>query len=94
VPHYPESLCVELQPGCNLTCAHCASHGTAELHRECNALGEVDRALLARLAEEVFPYLTSLCILGRGEPLSERGLRLAGKVRHRDGLPTAVSTQA
>lgn len=69
LPHYPESLSLEIQPGCNLTCPHCSSHGTRAEHQRHNALGEIDSALLAKLAHEVFPHLSNLCIVGRGEPL-------------------------
>lgn len=69
VPHYPESLSFELQPGCNLTCPHCSAHGSPPLHQHHNSLGEMDSALLAKMAHEVFPYLSSVCVVGRGEPL-------------------------
>jgi MoaA/NifB/PqqE/SkfB family radical SAM enzyme len=69
LPHYPESLGLETQPGCNLTCGHCSSHGTPELHRRHNSLREMDRGMLAKLAHEVFPHLTTVNIVGRGEPL-------------------------
>ena len=38
VPHYPESLGLELTPNCNFTCGHCSSHGTPELHQEHNRM--------------------------------------------------------
>ncbi len=69
LPHYPESLSLEIQPGCNLTCGHCSSHGTPEVHRRHNGLGEMDAALLSRIAQETFPHLTMVNIVGRGEPL-------------------------
>lgn len=67
--HYPESLGIELQPGCNLVCGHCSSHGTAALHARHNRMGAIDGARLAKLAGEVFPHLTMVNVVGRGEPL-------------------------
>ena len=67
--HYPESLGLELQPGCNLVCGHCSSHGTAALHARHNRMGAIDGARLAKLADELFPHLTMVNVVGRGEPL-------------------------
>jgi len=69
VPHYPESLSIELTPRCNLTCTHCSSHGTAALHHLHNCKSAFSPAMLARLAHEVFPHLTVVNLVGRGEPL-------------------------
>ena len=66
--HYPNSLSIELTPRCNLTCTHCSSHGTSELHRWHNRMKEFSAERLDRLATEVFPALTSLTLVGRGEP--------------------------
>ena len=60
---------MEIQPGCNFTCGHCSSHGTPELHRRHNRMKEMDAELLAQLAHEVFPHLTMINLVGRGEPL-------------------------
>jgi MoaA/NifB/PqqE/SkfB family radical SAM enzyme len=67
--HYPESLGLELQPGCNLVCGHCSSHGTEALHARHNRMGAIEGARLAQLADEVFPHLTMVNVVGRGEPL-------------------------
>lgn len=67
--HYPESLGLEIQPGCNLVCGHCSSHGTDEVHARHNRMGAVDSERLAALAAEVFPHLTMVNLVGRGEPL-------------------------
>lgn len=69
VPHYPESLGLEIQPGCNLVCGHCSSHGTDEVHSRHNRLGAIEGPRLQALADEVFPHLTMLNVVGRGEPL-------------------------
>lgn len=69
LPHYPESLSLELTPRCNLTCTHCSSHGTDALHRLNNRRAPFTAAALERLGHEVFPHLTSLTLVGRGEPL-------------------------
>lgn len=66
--HYPESLSLELTPRCNLTCSHCSSHGTGEVHQLNNRRKELDLGMLERLAHEVFPHLTLLTLVGRGEP--------------------------
>lgn len=66
-PHYPESIGLELTPNCNLTCGHCSSHGTAELHRTHNKMRAMSREMLADLANEVFPHLTVINVVGRGE---------------------------
>lgn len=69
VPHFPESLSLELQSGCNLQCTHCATHGTPESHAHNNRIGAIELPRLRALASEVFPYLTLLHLVGRGEPL-------------------------
>jgi MoaA/NifB/PqqE/SkfB family radical SAM enzyme len=66
--HYPSSLSIELTPRCNLTCGHCSSHGQPDLHQMHNRMPEMSPDVLKRLADEVFPSLTSICIVGRGEP--------------------------
>lgn len=66
--HYPESLSIELTAGCNLTCSHCSSHGTGEVHDFHNRLQRFTPEGFASMADEVFPYLTSICLVGRGEP--------------------------
>lgn len=66
--HHPSSLILELTPRCNLTCIHCSSHGQVELHQAHNRMPEMSPAMLTRLADEVFPSLTSICLVGRGEP--------------------------
>jgi MoaA/NifB/PqqE/SkfB family radical SAM enzyme len=68
-PHAPESLGIEIQPGCNLVCGHCSSHGTSAVHSHHNRLGAMEGARLQALADEVFPHLTMVNIVGRGEPL-------------------------
>jgi radical SAM protein with 4Fe4S-binding SPASM domain len=68
--HYPSSLSVELTARCNLTCSHCSSHGEADLHHRYNRMPEMTVARLERLADETFPSLTALGIVGRGEPLA------------------------
>lgn len=67
--HYPQAISMEIQPACNLTCAHCPTHGKPALHQECNSLKEMDRALFAKIAHEVFPHVDCLNLVGRGEPL-------------------------
>jgi len=67
--HLPQSLKLELTARCNLTCPHCSSHGTEELHLRHNRMPEMPVEQLVRLADEVFPSLTSLGLVGRGEPL-------------------------
>ncbi len=69
VSHYPESLSLELQPGCNLQCSHCATHGIEKAHAHNNRLGPIEPSRLQALANEVFPHLTLLHLVGRGEPL-------------------------
>lgn len=68
VPHYPESLSIELTARCNLICPHCSSHGEARLHTKNNLRNELSLDLLERLAHEVFPHLTLVNLVGRGEP--------------------------
>ncbi|WP_083195228.1 radical SAM protein [Pararhodobacter sp. CCB-MM2] len=69
LPHQPESLSLELTAGCNLTCPHCSSHGTAEEHRKNNRLQAFDQNMLDHLAASTFPSLTLLNLVGRGEPM-------------------------
>jgi len=68
LPHYPESFSIELTGRCNLRCPHCSSHGTLELHQHHNRLPEISADLLDRVAHEVFPHITALSLVGRGEP--------------------------
>jgi MoaA/NifB/PqqE/SkfB family radical SAM enzyme len=68
LPHYPESLSIELTAGCNLTCGHCSSHGNEQLHKFHNAINEFSSGDMEKLIDEVFPHLTSLTLVGRGEP--------------------------
>ncbi len=67
--HLPQSLSLELTARCNLTCSHCSSHGTTELHQRYNRMPEMSVPLLNQIADEVFPSLTSVGLVGRGEPL-------------------------
>jgi MoaA/NifB/PqqE/SkfB family radical SAM enzyme len=67
--HLPESLNIELTARCNLTCGHCSSHGTPDLHRRNNQIPSMDPVMLQRLADEVFPALSGVTLVGRGEPL-------------------------
>lgn len=67
--HYPESISLEIQPGCNLVCGHCSSHGTTQVHDRHNRMGSITSERLEALAKEVFPHLTLINIVGRGEPL-------------------------
>lgn len=69
-PHYPESLNLELTARCNLTCTHCSSHGTNQLHATHNRMPEMAPDLLNKLADEVFPFLNCVFLVGRGEPLA------------------------
>jgi len=69
VEHFPESLCMEVTPRCNLTCSHCATHGTPEAHSAHNKMSEIPKAFLEQLSANVFPSLTSVTAIGRGEPL-------------------------
>ena len=68
VPHPPESLSLELTAGCNFSCSHCSSHGDEQEHRMNNRRPAFTQASLEKLAHEVFPYLTLVNLVGRGEP--------------------------
>lgn len=68
LPHYPESLSIELTPRCNLRCPHCSAHGTHALHRHHNLRDEMPPDLLGRLADEAFPHASVISLVGRGEP--------------------------
>jgi len=67
-PHPPESLSLELTAGCNFQCSHCSSHGDEQEHRMNNRRLSFTREMLDKLAHEVFPYLTLVNLVGRGEP--------------------------
>lgn len=85
LPHYPESVSLELTPRCNLTCPHCSSHGTTALHKHHNRLPEMTMAQLEEIAHETFPHITALSLVGRGEPSMVSHplwLRMAELVRH------------
>ncbi|EZP53148.1 radical SAM protein [Delftia sp. RIT313] len=68
VPHLPESLSLELTAACNLHCSHCSSHGVENEHRMNNRRPAFSQDVLESLAHEVFPYLTLINLVGRGEP--------------------------
>lgn len=67
-PHPPESLSLELTAACNLQCSHCSSHGDIVEHRMNNRRLAFDGELLESLGKEVFPFLTLINLVGRGEP--------------------------
>ncbi len=67
--HYPNSFTIELSPRCNLTCSHCSSHGTQEVHLDHNRRPELSAEQLDRLAEEAFDSVTEVSLVGRGEPM-------------------------
>ena len=69
VVELPQSISVELTARCNLTCTHCSSHGTDELHQRHNRMPEMAVSALERLADETFPGATTVGLVGRGEPL-------------------------
>jgi radical SAM protein with 4Fe4S-binding SPASM domain len=68
LPHYPESVSLELTPVCNLRCPHCSSHGMPHLHKHHNRQPEMPLARLRAIAEETFPHVSTCSIVGRGEP--------------------------
>jgi len=71
--HLPQSLSLELTARCNLRCPHCSSHGTPELDRRYNRMPEMAIPQFTALADEVFPSLTTVGLVGRGEPLLVSG---------------------
>jgi radical SAM protein with 4Fe4S-binding SPASM domain len=64
----PHTLSIEITARCNITCTHCSSHGTPELHRRHNAMREMSVDTFERLADETFPAATTVGLVGRGEP--------------------------
>lgn len=68
LPHYPESVSLELTPVCNLRCPHCSSHGMPHLHRHHNRQPEMPLERLRAIAGETFPHVSTCSIVGRGEP--------------------------
>ncbi|MDS4028131.1 MAG: radical SAM protein [Candidatus Contendobacter sp.] len=68
LPHYPESLSLELTTVCNLQCPHCSAHGLPQLHRHHNGMAEMSIPLLDQIAAEAFGHATAVSIVGRGEP--------------------------
>ena len=94
LPHYPQALSIEIQANCNLTCAHCPTHGKPELHRECNDLKEMEIRLLDKVAHEVFPHIDCVNLVGRGEPLYASDLLWRTLIEHltRYGVMLVVVT--
>jgi radical SAM protein with 4Fe4S-binding SPASM domain len=68
LPHYPESVSIELTPVCNLRCPHCSSHGMPHLHKHHNRSPEMPVEDFLRLAKETFPHVSVVSLVGRGEP--------------------------
>lgn len=94
VSHYPESLCLEITPRCNLQCGHCATHGTSQAHRSHNDMTDIPPQFLDHLNAEVFPWLTSVTTIGRGEPLfasDETWNKLIGHLRTNRVLLSVVT---
>ena len=76
-PAFPEMLELELTKACNVTCTHCGTHGSHDLHRTHNRVAPIDVALLDQLAQDVFPYIRRIYLVGEGEPfMSPRHLLL------------------
>lgn len=94
ISHLPESITLELTPRCDFTCGHCSSHGTQALHDEYNRMPVFPLPQLDRLAADVFPALSTLTIVGRGEPsiVPDRyWQRLMGHLRDNRTLFTMVT---
>lgn len=68
LPHYPESVSLELTPVCNLRCPHCSSHGMPHLHKHHNRRAEMPVEMLQAIGPEVFPHISVVSAVGRGEP--------------------------
>lgn len=68
LPHYPESVSIELTPVCNLRCPHCSSHGMPHLHKHHNCSPEMPVENFLQLAQETFPHVSVVSLVGRGEP--------------------------
>ena len=92
--HLPVALTFELTAACNLTCSHCFSHGQPELHRFHNKMPSISIEQLEALAHDVFPSLTVISVVGRGEPMVLKGevwnrlLELAAEYRVRLAITT------
>ena len=65
---FPEMLELELTKACNFTCTHCGTHGSHDLHRTHNRIAPIDVALLDQMAQDIFPYLRRIYLVGEGEP--------------------------
>lgn len=94
LPHYPESLSLELTPVCNLRCPHCSSHGMPHLHRHHNQMPEMSAELLQSLGDEAFAHASVISLVGRGEPtLASHALwqQLLGLLRQHDLRISCVS---
>lgn len=66
--HYPTSLQLELTSRCNFACVFCATHGKPDAKAYTNAFEPLSLENLDRLAAEVFPSLSMVILVGRGEP--------------------------
>jgi MoaA/NifB/PqqE/SkfB family radical SAM enzyme len=66
--HYPHSINLELTARCNFACPFCSTHGTPEVKARSQRIASMSIDTLDRLAAEVFPALSSVCVVGRGEP--------------------------
>ncbi|XVJ68351.1 MAG: radical SAM protein [Rhizobacter sp.] len=66
--HFPESVSLELTPVCNLRCPHCSSHGMPHLHKHHNRQPEMSIERLQAIGAEVFPHVSVVSAVGRGEP--------------------------
>lgn len=94
LPHGPESISLELTAGCNLTCSHCSSHGTAAAHALNNRRRAFAPQMLDRLAEDTFGSLSLVNLVGRGEPMmvgNPLWSRLIDHLKAYDVLMTCVT---
>jgi len=84
----PELLQLELTRACDLRCAHCGTHGKSRLHRKSSRQPHMAEETLDCIAEELFPFLRRVDLVGGGEPFCAPAALLDRLVDHLDRTGT------
>ena len=87
---YPAELQLELTKACNYQCPHCMSHGKPDVHSAFNQSPVLEDSLLDRMAEEVFPFLRRISLVGSGEPFMAPKPLMRRLLRHMDQTDTRL----
>jgi radical SAM protein with 4Fe4S-binding SPASM domain len=86
----PERLQIELTKACNFQCPHCGTHGTNELHKRFNRIPPMTEEMLDTVAEQAFPFVRRVALVGEGEPFFAPKHLLCRLIDHMEKTSTAL----